>query len=684
MAAFLLASVPVGSIAASGDTYVPLTPARILDTRSGTGGVDHPLTSHVPITFQATGVGGVPAGAAAVTGNLTVVGQSSQGWLYIGPGPLANPGSSTLNFRVGDILANGVTVTLSSTGSLSITFVGTGLGPEVIFDVSGYFVADSSGDTYVPLTPARILDTRSGTGGVDHPLTSHVPITFQATGVGGVPAGAAAVTGNLTVVGQSSQGWLYIGPGPLANPGSSTLNFRVGDILANGVTVTLSSTGSLSITFVGTGLGPEVIFDVSGYFVADSSGDTYVPLTPARILDTRSGTGGVDHPLTSHVPITFQATGVGGVPAGAAAVTGNLTVVGQSSQGWLYIGPGPLANPGSSTLNFRVGDILANGVTVTLSSTGSLSVTFGAPGGSTTAAVFDVGGYFIGSGAPVIGPPVTVPPVAGPPASSVSIVAAGDIACDPAHNVGQPIDCEQAATADLIGQLNPTAVLTLGDNQYQVNALSAYQSVFAPTWGHYKSIIYPTIGNHEYLTPGAAGYFAYFGFPPYYSYDLGAWHIISLDSSCHYVGGCQAGSPQERWLLADLAAHPNVCTLVTYHEPSWSSGQHGDASQMTTIWADLVAAHVDVVLSGHNHDYERFVPLDAAGSPDPAGPMEFVVGTGGKSDYAFTNPPLTGEVVRADKTFGLLDMTLGPSSFSWSFVPVAGGTFTDSGSASCH
>lgn len=268
--------------------------------------------------------------------------------------------------------------------------------------------------------------------------------------------------------------------------------------------------------------------------------------------------------------------------------------------------------------------------------------------------------------------------------TSVTIVAAGDIACDPAQNKGQPRDCDQAATADEIGQLRPTAVLTLGDNQYQRNTLAAYRAVFDPTWGRFRSILYPTIGNHEYETPGAAGYFAYFGFPPYYSYDLGAWHVISLDSECHFIGGCGPGSPQTRWLLADLTAHPTLCTLVTWHEPRFSSGEHGDASQMVTIWADLVAAHVDVVLTGHNHDYERFVPLDATGQPDPLGTTEFVVGTGGKNHYGFVEPPLTGEVVRNDQSFGVIDMTLGPTGYSWRFVPAAGYTFSDSGSASCH
>jgi hypothetical protein len=267
---------------------------------------------------------------------------------------------------------------------------------------------------------------------------------------------------------------------------------------------------------------------------------------------------------------------------------------------------------------------------------------------------------------------------------TVTIAAAGDIACDPAQNKGAPADCDQNATAALLGQLNPTAVLTLGDNQYEDNTFAAYQEVFAPSWGKYKSIIFPTIGNHEYLTPGASGYFQYFGFPPYYSFDLGAWHIVSLNSECHFVGGCDQNSPQVQWLLADLAAHPALCTMVTWHEPRWSSGEHQDATQMDTIWRDLVAANVDVVLTGHNHDYERFVPLNGAGNPDPSGTTEFVVGTGGKNHYGFAEAPLTGEIVRNDTSFGVIDMTLAPTGYSWRFVDAPGYHFSDSGSASCH
>jgi acid phosphatase type 7 len=267
---------------------------------------------------------------------------------------------------------------------------------------------------------------------------------------------------------------------------------------------------------------------------------------------------------------------------------------------------------------------------------------------------------------------------------TVTIVAAGDIACDPAHNVGTPQDCDQAATAAEIGTLRPTAVLTLGDNQYQDGTLAGFETVFGPTWGRYRSIMYPAIGNHEYLTTGASGYFDYFGVPAYYSYNLGDWHMVALDSECSYVGGCAVGSAQESWLRADLAAHNTLCTLVYWHEPRWSSGEHGDATQMTAIWSDLVAARVDVVLTGHNHDYERFAPLNAAGQLDPNGVTEFVVGTGGKNHYGFVEPPLTGELVRNDTSFGVIRMALGPTGYSWRFYPAPGYTFTDAGSAACH
>jgi len=276
--------------------------------------------------------------------------------------------------------------------------------------------------------------------------------------------------------------------------------------------------------------------------------------------------------------------------------------------------------------------------------------------------------------ASTIAAPTTAPSSSGAPVADQVIAAAGDIACDPNANSGAPAKCDQAATAAQIIALAPDAVLALGDDQYETNTASAYSSVFDKSWGQFKALIHPTIGNHEYLTAHADGYFGYFGAAAgdptmgYYSWNLGAWHIIALNSECSHVGGCAHGSPQETWLQADLAANPTACTLVTWHEPRWSSGEHGDATQMATIWADLVAAHVDVALAGHNHDYERFPALDVSGNPDPSGLQEFVVGTGGKNHYPFTAPAIAGEI-RDDTAFGILKMTLNASSYDWKFLP---------------
>jgi hypothetical protein len=378
-------------------TYHPLTPpVRILDTRNGTG-LAGAFSSHVARTFAVWGMGGVPAGATAVTGNLTVTQQTSLGFLYVGPAPANNPTSSTLNFPKGDDRANAVTVALSTAGTLSVTYAAPTSGPkaQVIFDVTGYFSPDTTGATYYPLTPTRLLDTRSNLG-ISGAMRSHSAQSFQVRG-SLVPAEATAVTGNLTVTGQTSLGFLYVGPAQADNPTSSTLNFPAGDDRANAVTVALSTDGRLWVTYAAPTLGPtaHVIFDVTGYFAPGTGGSIYVPLNPWRILDTRNGTGGLAI-LPSRSSRPFAVWGAGGVPAGATAVTGNLTVTGQSSLGFLYVGPGPADNPTSSTLNFPIADDRANAVTVALSGDGHLYVTFAAPtSGPKAHAIFDVTGYFV-------------------------------------------------------------------------------------------------------------------------------------------------------------------------------------------------------------------------------------------------------------------------------------------------
>jgi hypothetical protein len=278
------------------------------------------------------------------------------------------------------------------------------------------------------------------------------------------------------------------------------------------------------------------------------------------------------------------------------------------------------------------------------------------------------------------------------------VVAAGDIACDPASRLfsgggGTAKDCHERATSDLILGLQPNAVLALGDDQYEQGALSAFRASYDPTWGRLKSITHPALGNHEYLSRDATGYFSYFGGAAgdpkkgYYSYALGSWHMIVINSNCSHVGGCGPGSPQERWLRADLAAHKTVCTLAYWHHPRFSSGEHGDQTFMQPIWQALYDGGADVVLNGHDHDYERFAPQDPAGRSDPTrGIREFVVGTGGRNHYGLQTVDANSEI-RDSTSFGVLRLVLHPTSYSWQFIPDlqnGNGTFTDSGSASCR
>jgi len=275
------------------------------------------------------------------------------------------------------------------------------------------------------------------------------------------------------------------------------------------------------------------------------------------------------------------------------------------------------------------------------------------------------------------------------------IAAAGDIACDPADEsfnggAGATNACRMKATSDLMVEMNLAAVLALGDTQYGDGALPKFLRSYAVTWGRLKSITHPAAGNHDYGQPKASGYYTYFGpaagdpTKGYYSYNLGAWHFIALNSNCDEVGGCQGGSPQELWLKADLAAHPAACTLAYWHHPRFSSGPHGSDRAYDAFWRDLYQAGADVVLVGHDHDYERFAPQDPAGAADPArGIRQFVVGTGGENHYALEARKPNSEVFNGS-TFGVLVMTFHPKAYDWKFLPVSGGSFTDSGSAPCH
>jgi hypothetical protein len=379
---------------AVGATYNPITPLRVLDTRDGTG-LTGRFATNVPRTFDVAGEGTIPTNAIAVTGILTIAGQTGGGYLSVGPTMSANPTSSTINFPLGDTRANNVTLPLDANGDLSAVFKG---GPstttQLILDVTGYFLADDSGATYEPITAARVLDSRYGTG-LSGKFVVNTPRTFQVTGVGGVPAGATAVTGNLTVVGQSKAGYVSLTPTPEPNPLTSTINFPLGDVRANGVTVPLSGTGSLSAVFKASGGSTDLIFDVTGYYVDGTTGLRFYPLNPGRIMDSRFNTlTQLFGQFTSSTPRTLVTGGHFGVPADALAVTGNLTVVGQTKAGYVSITKTPVATPLVSTINFPLGDVRANGVTVPLNAANDMALVYKATSGAKTHLILDLTGFF--------------------------------------------------------------------------------------------------------------------------------------------------------------------------------------------------------------------------------------------------------------------------------------------------
>jgi hypothetical protein len=272
---------------------------------------------------------------------------------------------------------------------------------------------------------------------------------------------------------------------------------------------------------------------------------------------------------------------------------------------------------------------------------------------------------------------------AAPPPTDPVLVGAGDIAS--CSSTGDE------ATATLLDNIAGT-VVTLGDNVYDSGTATEYTNCYGPSWGRHKTRTKPTPGNHEYGTANASGYYGYFGSlagdpsKGYYSYDLGNWHIIVLNSNSDCVAiSCAAGSAQEQWLRADLAAHQTVCTLAYWHHPRFNSGAaHGNDVKVAPFWSALYDLNADVILNGHEHVYERFAPQSPTAVADNArGIRQFTVGTGGRSHYTFGTIQPNSQA-RDGNTYGVLKLTLHATSYDWQFVPVAGGTFTDSGTGQCH
>jgi hypothetical protein len=276
------------------------------------------------------------------------------------------------------------------------------------------------------------------------------------------------------------------------------------------------------------------------------------------------------------------------------------------------------------------------------------------------------------------------------------MVAAGDIACSPTSanfndGNGTLTHCRQRYTSDLVVAINPDAVAALGDLQYDRGELTNFMQSYDPSWGRVYGRTHPATGNHEYYTAQAAGYFDYWGGRAgnpdkgYYSYEVGPWHAVVLNTNCGNPDvDCSAGGAQAAWLRADLAASDAECTIAYGHHPRFSSGHHGDTPQLSDLYNILYQNGVDVYLSGHEHSYERTAPLKPDATTSAQGIRNFIVGTGGASLRRDSVTPRNFTEAWDDHTFGVLRLDLRPGSYQWSFINDGSGTFTDAGSGSCH
>ena len=277
------------------------------------------------------------------------------------------------------------------------------------------------------------------------------------------------------------------------------------------------------------------------------------------------------------------------------------------------------------------------------------------------------------------------PPLSSLGSHTTRLAIVGDIACASPTPTGDR--CRQAATYAIAKKMNPDRVLVIGDTQYPDGALRLYRKSYAKSWGKFKPITFPVPGNHEYETRGAAGYFDYFGAAAakrgqgWHAATVGGWRVIGLNSVCAEVGGCDAGSPQSNWLANDLRRHAKLCTLAIWHYPRFSSGPHGNHANLAHFWQQLNAASGEIVLAGHDHDYERFRAMTSDGKESESGMPSFIVGTGGVKRYLdFKETP--GSAAHS-LHYGVLQLDLYSRGYSWKFIQTDG-KIADSGQAACR
>jgi hypothetical protein len=678
--------------------------------------------SAVSVTTDANGVATAPALTAnGTTGGFTVTatadGVSGPASFTLtngsaaSPSPTASPTASasaspTASASASPSVSASVSASASVSGSASPTPSPTPTGTTTTYTFK------ANADTYVrsdqPATNFGTEYTLGTEAGSATTPTLNSYLRFAISGVSGTITGATLqlysyATSSLGVVVSSApSGWTETG---LTYSNAPAL----GAVVGRGPNIAVNTWASIDITGAVTSnatyeFGLTTARTANNKFASRESSAT----PPTLVVTAVTGVS----PSPSPSPTATATSPVATVTASPSSTAGTIiTAVGGAVQSAM-VGTTFAAPLSAKVVSSGGTPLSAATVTFTAPASGP-SGTF--PGGAVTVSVTtDASGVatsppFTG-GAKAGSYSVTATANGAAQAASFTltntdptIVAAGDINCGAGKTV-TATSCQQQATSDLALSLHPDAVLPLGDDQYELGATSDFQSVYDTTWGRLNAIAHPVPGNHEYgyigsdIQPtGGTGYFTYYGdashplqpgcttlCTSWYSWNIGSWHMIALDSQCAVVGGCNPGNPQYKWLQADLAANANKCVLAYWHIPLYSSSQDHQPD-MQSIYQLLYTKGADLILTGHAHFYERFDPQDAAGNLDTAtGIPQFVVGTGGRSFFSIRPTPSANSVTRIANTFGVLQMTLSDGSYSYNFVPTNTGGLTDSGTGTCH
>jgi hypothetical protein len=459
-----------------------------------------------------------------------------------------------------------------------------------------------------------------------------------------------------------------------------------GSAISSTAALTAGTWATADVSSVVTGNG-SYSFALTTTATATRYADSRESANPPQLLVTDNA-GPTPAPTTATPSASATPTNTASASAsGSTAVTASTTAPATSVAPSLTTPTGASPTATSSVTSVPPSTSATPTTTPTPTATKSTTPTTGTPTTATTTRTTT-------SASP------TATTTAPPPADPV-IALAGDIACDPDDDdfnggLGTAGHCHMKTTADLAAGMKPATVLTLGDHQYNSGSSSDFLASYDKSWRVVKGVTKPVVGNHEYGTSGASGYFGYFKTSAtggsscvsncrgYYSFNLGSWHIVAINTECSRIdggAGCATGSPQQVWLKNDLASHTARCTLVFGHRPRWSSNSFASAD-IAPLVNTMVAGRADVYVAGHSHSYERFAPMSASGSASSTGITEMVVGTGG-SFYTGFGTVAPNSQVRKSNVFGVLKMTLKPTSYTWSFAADPSTPFSDSGSRSC-